>query len=144
MLIHAIPDKMTVTWNGNVNAVVAKWENYFVSIEEYSEAIVDAALTYGLNNGVKAWIIDAASAKGAFHPDIIKFIETHFYPALVRSGIRDILLIKPKFNALSKLTVVSYTTMATSFGLKLVIVENVTDAIKWLMLNRDTADRWAN
>ena len=58
--------------------------------------------------------------------------------------LRDILLIRPKFNALSKLTVASYTMMAQSFGLNLVKVDNVTEAIKWLMLNKETADRWAN
>lgn len=144
MLIHSIPDKMTVSWNGNVSAVVTKWENYFISLEEYSAAILDAALTFCLNNGARAWIIDATSAKGAFHPDIVKFIETDVYPALVRCGIINVLLIKPKFNALSKLTVASYTNMAKNFGINLVKVDSQTDAIKWLMLNKDDGDQWAN
>ena len=95
MLIHSIPDKMTITWNGHVNAIVTKWENYFISLEEYSTAIVDAALPHGLSNDAKAWIIDASAAKGALHPDIVKFIETDVYPRLVQCGIRDIVLICP-------------------------------------------------
>jgi hypothetical protein len=144
LLIHTIPNKLTVSWNSNVSAVVAKWDNFFITFEEYSAAIIDSAINFGLNHSVRAWIIDASAAKGALHPDIVKLIETDVYPALVRCGIRNVLLIRPQFNALSKLTVASYTNKASEFGLNLVKVDNVTEAIKWLMLNKDEDDRWAN
>ena len=131
-MIHNIEGKLTVNWNSEVKAIIDTWTNHFVTLKEFSDSVLIKGLKHAKANGGRAWIVDSSKAKGAFSPEIQKAIGEVIFPAFSQNGIKYFITITPKESAVAKMTVSKYTAKAGPHGLKLLEVNSVNDAIKWL------------
>lgn len=134
MLIHEIKGKMNVTWNNDVKSIIDTWESYFISLEDFRDAVLVKGLTHAKANGCIAWIVDSSKANGAFSPEIQKFIETDIFPSFAKNGIKYFITITSQVSAVTRLNVSKYASKTGPNGLQLVEVQSVDDAIEWLKL----------
>jgi hypothetical protein len=134
MSIASIPGKMEATWNPDVKAVVDTWTSYSVKLEEFRAAVLETELPYAKKNGVKAWIVDSSKAAGTFSREIQDFIGTDIFPSFAKAGVKHFITVLPS-NALTKLTVSSFSAKAGPNGLNLVEVSSLADALQWLKSN---------
>lgn len=135
-MIQQIEGKMVSTWNDEVKAVIDTWTNYFVSLDEFKEAVLMKGLNHAKANGGIAWIVDSSQAKGVFTPEIQKFIETDVFKTFAANGIEYFLTVTSKVSAITKMSVKSYSAKAGPSGLKLLEVNHVDEALEWLRQNR--------
>ena len=135
MKINSIPEKLEVTWNSEVKAIIDTWTTYQISLEEFKEAVLVKGLNYAKANGGIAWIVDSSTAKGVFSQEIQDFIDTVVFPAFAQNGIKYFITITSQVSALTKLTVKNYSAKVSSHGIQLVELDSVKDAIMWLKSN---------
>ena len=131
-LIHEIPGKVRVTWNKDCQAVIDTWENYYVRIDEFHDAILVKGLDHSKLHGGRAWIVDSSKAEGKFAKNLLDYIGTDVFPALVKHGIKYFITIKPKHSPVAAFNVTAYSTKTHAAGLKLVEMENLDQALDWL------------
>lgn len=132
--VYNINGKLEVKWLPEVKAIIDKWQDYSVTLEEFQTAIMDKGLNYSkFSNGI-AWIADSSEAKGVFSKDIQDFINSNVFPAFSKSGIKYFITIKPK-NSLTGLTVRKYSEKVGPNGIKLVETESLNEALNFLKNN---------
>lgn len=131
MRLHEIPGKLTVEWRDDLKAIVDTWTNYYVSLDEFREAILEKGLPHASKNGGRAWIVDSRAAKGSFPPEIQNFIGTDIFPNFAKNGIKYFITILPE-SAIVKLTVKNYSSKAGPNGLELVETKSLEDAVAFL------------
>lgn len=134
MKIHEIPGKLTVTWNSDVKAIIDTWHSYFVTLEEFKQAVLVKSLNHAKANGGIAWIVDSHTAKGVFSEEIQKFIETDVFPSFAKNGIKYFMTINAE-NPLTRTTVNLYSQKVGPAGIKLLDGDSVQGAINWLKKN---------
>ena len=135
MSIYTIPGKLDVNWNSEVKAIIDTWSSYFVTLDEFKEAVLIKGLSHAKANGGVAWIVDSSTAKGVFSQEIQDFIGSDIFPAFAKNGIKYFITITSKVSSMTKMTVKSYSAKTGPHGLKLVELNNVNDAIAWLKAN---------
>ena len=135
MKIYEIPQKLTVTWNSEVRAIIDTWKTYFISLEEMKEAVLIKGLEHAKNNNAQAWIVDSSSAVGVFSPEIQDFIGSDIFPAFVANGIKYFITINSEVSAMTRMNVKTYASKTGPLGLKLVELNSAADAIMWLKEN---------
>ncbi len=133
--IFEIPGKLTVAWDDEVKAIIDTWTNYFVSLDQFKEAVMTKGVGYATGKGVKAWIVDSSNATGAFAHEIQDFIGSDCFPTFAKIGVKYFITITSSKSALSKMTISSYSAKTGPNGLKLLEVNSVEDAIAWLKKN---------
>jgi hypothetical protein len=131
MEINKIENKVTVSWRDDVKAVVDKWEDYSVSIDDFRQGVFIAGLDYAKANGGVAWIVDSSDAKGVFNQEIQKFIDSDVFPAYAKNGIKYFITILPT-NAITKLTVKNFSRKVGPSGMELIEVASLDAAIDFL------------
>ena len=134
MKIYEIPGKLTGTWNGEAKAVIDTWTNYFITLDQFKEAILVKGVNHAKANGAIAWIVDSHLAKGVFSEEIQKFIETDVFPAFAQIGIKYFMTVTAE-NALTKITVDQYASKVGPAGIKLLDGSSVQGAMEWLKKN---------
>lgn len=134
MIIHTIPGKLVVTWNASVRAIVDKWTDYGVSVEEFKEAVIDKGLSHAKTHGGHAYIIDSSEAEGNFSKPCQDVIASDIFPAFAESGIKYFITIKSK-SALTNLSIQSYEAKIGPHGIQLVEAADVDGAVAWLKAN---------
>ena len=135
MEVFSIPDKVKVTWNEEVKAMVDYWDSYDVTLEEFREAILDKGLNFAKSHKANAWIVDSSQAKGVLGQDIQHYIETDVLPSFGRSGIKYFITISSEVSALTNLTIRSFSLKTGPNGIKLIELNSVKDGIEWLKVN---------
>ena len=131
-LIHEIQGKLKVYWHQDCQAVVDVWENYYVRVDEFHEAVLVKGMQHSIANGGKAWIVDSSGAEGKFAKHIIDYIGTDVFPEFVRNGIKYFITIRPKASPVASFNVTSYSMKTADTGLKLVEMESLDQALEWL------------
>jgi len=134
MKVYEIPGKLSVEWNPEAKAIIDTWTTYFVSLEEFKEAVMVQGVNHAKANGGKAWIVDSHKAKGVFSAEIQKFIETEVFPTFAEIGIKYFMTINAE-DAITRLTVKQYSTKAGPHGLKVLNGSSAQGAIEWLKKN---------
>lgn len=134
MFIHAIPDKLEVTWNQEVRAIIDTWSSYSVQLEEFREAILNKGLAYAAQHGGRAWIVDSSHATGALPQSVQEFISAEVFPAFAGAGIRHFLSINAT-SPIARIAVSTYTAKVRPCGLTLVEPASLQEAIEWLRTN---------
>lgn len=134
MKIYEIPNKLTGTWNGEVKAIIDYWTSYFVTLDQFKEAILVKGVNHAKANGATAWIVDSHLAKGVFSEEIQKFIVTDVLPTFAQVGIKHFMTVTAQ-NALTKITVDQYASKIGPAGIKLLDGTSVQGAIEWLKKN---------
>jgi len=132
MKIHNIPGKLEVTWREDVKAIVDTWTSYFVTMEDFKEAVLIKGLNHAKENGGIAWIVDSSIAKGAFSQEIQDFIGTDLFPAFQKNGIKYFITINSNVSAITKMTVNEYSFKTALSGLKLIEINSIDEAITCL------------
>ena len=132
MKIYEIPQKLSVEWNPEVRAIIDTWTTYFVSLDEFRDAVLIKGLNYAKQNKGQAWIVDSSSAKGVFSEEIQKFIETDIFPAFAANGIKYFITINSEVSAMTRFNVKKYSSKVGRFDLQLIELNNIDDAIAWL------------
>ena len=132
MNIFEIKDKIKVTWNPEVRAIIDTWSTYFITIEEFKEAVMVAGMNHAKANNGQAWIVDSSKAEGVFMQAIQKFIGETVFPTFVKNGIKYFITINSKVQAVTRLTVNQYKATAVISGLEQIELNSVEDAILWL------------
>ncbi len=135
MQVYQIPGKLTVTWNDEVKAIIDTWDSYFVTLDQFREAIFDKGVTFAKGRGVQAWIVDSSQAKGAFSQEIQDFIGSDVFPKFAEIGVKYFITINSEVSAVTKMSISSYSAKTGPNGLKLVELHSASDAIKWLKAN---------
>lgn len=135
MKIFEIPQKLRVEWLDDVKAILDTWTTYNVSLSEFKNAVLVEGLNHAKANGGLAWIVDSSSAKGAFTPEIHKFIETDVFKSFANNGIKYFITINSNVSAITKLNVKQYSSIAGPHGVKLIELQTADDAIMWLKEN---------
>ncbi len=135
MHVHEIPGKVSVNWNSEVKAIVDTWQDYGVSLEEFSDAVLVKGVNFARDKGVKAWIVDSSQAKGNFSAQIQQFIGSDIFPKFAEIGVKYFITITSQVSSLTKLTIASYSAKTGPHGLQLVELNNVKDALEWLKVN---------
>jgi len=131
MQIHEIPGKLTVEWNDEVKAVVDTWTTYFVSVEDFRNAVLVKGLSYAKTHQAKAWIVDSSQAKGVFSAEVQECIGKEVFPAFARNNIKFFLTVTSQ-SASTKLSISSYTSKLGPNGIQLIEATSAKDAIEWL------------
>ena len=132
-----IPDKLELSCNEDVNAVITTWTSYTISNDDFKKAILNEGLYHAKQNKCKAWIVDSSKATGLFKKDQLDFIDKEVFPELSKNGIEYFFSIKPEDSLFTELTVKRFTSMTSSHNMKLIEVNNVDEAINWLKDNVD-------
>ena len=132
--IYEIPGKLKVEWESDVRAIVDTWTTYFVTLEEFREAVLVQGVNYAKANGGQAWIVDSHSAKGVFSPEIQDFIVSDVFPTFAKIGIKYFMTINAE-DALTRLTVNQYSAQAGPLGMKVLKGSSAAGAIEWLEKN---------
>ena len=122
-------------WIEDVKSILDTWTTYNVSLAEFKKAVLVDGLNYASAHGGVAWIVDSSSAKGAFTPEIHKFIETDVFAAFARIGIKYFITINSQVSAITKLNVKQYSSVAGPHGVKLLEFNSSSDAVIWLKEN---------
>ncbi len=133
--VFEIPGKLTVEWDDQVKAIIDTWTNYFVTLEQFKEAVMVKGVGYAKSRGVKAWIVDSSNATGSFPQEIQDFIGSTCFPMFAKIGVKYFVTITSAVSTVTKMTVKSYSAKTGPSGLKLVEVNSLSDAIEWLKLN---------
>ena len=129
-----IPNKMVQTWNADVHAIIDTWISYYVTLNEFSDAVLSKGLEYSKLNKGRAWIVDSSTASGNFSREIQNFIGSDVFPAFAKAGIKYFITITSQ-NALTNLTIRNYSAKTGPNGLQLVQIDSLADAIDWLKKN---------
>ena len=135
MNVYSIPGKVEAVWREDVKAIISTWSDYFVTLEDFKQAILVKGVNYARANDGIAWITDSRQAKGAFSKEIQEFIDNDVFPAFAKIGIKYFITITSQVSALTRLTVSSYSAKAGPHGITLVETNTVNGAIKWLKAN---------
>jgi hypothetical protein len=130
--IHNIPGKLDVYWRSDVKAIVDSWTSYFVSLDEFKDAVVLKGLNHARQHGGIAWIVDSSKANGVFSREIQDFIGSDVFPAFSQIGIKYFMTINSSASALTKMTVKTYSAKTGPHGLQLVEMNSVDDCVEWL------------
>jgi hypothetical protein len=132
--IYEIPGKLNVEWEPDVKAIVDTWTTYFVTLEEFREAVLVQGVNYAKANGGQAWIIDSHSAKGVFSNEIHELIASDVLPTFAEIGIKYFMTIDAQ-DAVTRITVNQYTAQAGPHGMKILKGSSVPGAVEWLKKN---------
>ncbi len=132
--IFEIPNKLLCEWESEAKAVIDTWSTYFITLEEFKEAVLIKGVNYAKANGVKAWIVDSHKATGAFKPEIQDFIAKEVFPTFAKIGVKYFMTINAE-NSVTKLTVAQYSTKAGPNGMKVITGSSAKGAIEWLKKN---------
>lgn len=132
--VYEIPDKLLVEWEPSVRAIIDTWTTYFISLEEFSNAVLIEGVNYAKAHNGQAWIVDSHKATGVFSSEIQDFIVSDIFPEFKRIGIKYFMTINAE-DAVTRLTVNQYTTQAGPLGLKVLKGSSVEGAIQWLQKN---------
>jgi|GEM_PF-1024495 len=135
-LVHSIPGKLETYWLSDANSMLDIWTTYSITLAEFKETILERGIKYAKANKANAWIVDSSGAKGAFGQEIQEFIGTDVLPSFAKAGIKYFITILPKDSAVTKMTVKNYSAKVGPSGIKLVEVNNIDDAVKWLKQNQ--------
>ncbi len=130
--VFEIKNKLKVTWNPEVRAIVDTWTTYFITLEEFKNSVLVEGLNHAKAHNGQAWIVDSSSAKGVFSQEIQKFIESDIFPAFLENGIKYFITINSKTDPVTRLTVNQYKSTATASGLQMIELNSVKDAVLWL------------
>jgi hypothetical protein len=125
--VHTIPGKLEVHWDPDTRSIVDIWTSYYVTVEEFKTAILDAGLGFARQNGGRAWIVDSSAATSNFSPEIQACIASEVFPAFARAGIKTFVTIAPA-SALTRLSVKTYTSKVGSNGIQLVEASDLAEA----------------
>ena len=136
MVVYEIPGKLKGIWNSEAKAMIDEWEDYYITLDEFSDTVLKKGVPYAKANSGRAWIVDSSKAKGVFSQEIQEFIGSDVFPAFAENGIKYFITILPKENMITKMSVSSYSAKAGPNGLNLLEVNSVQDAIEWLKLNK--------
>jgi hypothetical protein len=131
MMIAQIPNKLETEWCDDVKAVWDKWKSFFLTLEEFSQAIMTNALEFARSHKAVAWIADASEAKGVFPQEIQDYISQQVFKAFAEIGIKYFISVQPK-SAVSKLGVKRYESQLGPNGLELVEVATIEGAFAFL------------
>lgn len=134
MAIYEIPGTLVAEWREDVKAMIDKWENYNLSLEQFREA-VDAEIAYAKERGVKAWIVDSSEAKGAISQNIQNALINENFEKLAKAGVKHFVTIPSDVSVVSKLSINSVVSKAGPHGIETVEVASVEDAVEWLKQN---------
>jgi hypothetical protein len=132
--IYEIPNKLLVEWEPSVRAIIDTWTTYFVSLEEFRNAVLIYGVNHAKANNAQAWIVDSHNARGAFSSEIQDFIVSDIFPTFAQIGIKYFMAINAE-NAVTRLTVNQYTAEAGPLGLKVLKGSSAEGAIEWLKKN---------
>ncbi len=132
--INLIPGKMESFHVPEVNAILDKWINYDVTLQEFDDAVLHKGLTIAREKKSRAWIVDSSDAKGVFSKAIQEFIGTDVFSNFAKNGIKYFITVLPK-DPITKLTVKNYSSKAGPNGVTLVEVGTEEDAIAFLEKN---------
>ncbi len=134
-VIQTIQGKMESTWKEEVKAVVDTWTTYNVSLPDFKEAVLIKGVDYAKAHGAVAWIVDSSKAEGAFSMEIQNFIGSDIFPGFAKAGIKYFITISSKVSAVTNLNIKTYAAKTGPAGLKLIELNSVEDAVKWLKAN---------
>ena len=132
MLVHEIPGVLVVEWNEEAKAMIDTWSNYAIKVSEFRDAILTKGVAYARANKARAWIVDSTNAESVFTQDIQKLIETEVFKAFAAIGIKYFITIKSATSAITNMSISHYATQAVLFGVQLVEVSSLNEAIAWL------------
>ena len=132
MKIYEIPKKLTVTWDSETKAIIDTWSTYFISIEEFTTAVMEKGLTHAKQNGGRAWIVDSSKASGVFSQEVQDFISAKVFPASQQNGIKYFITINSTVSAMTRMNVKRYSAAAGPNGLLLIELNSTEDALAWL------------
>ncbi len=132
--VFEIPNKLVVEYDSAARAIIDTWSTYFVSLEEFKEAILIRGINHAKANNVHAWIVDSHKAKGVFSPEIQKFIASEVFPAFAKIGIKYFMTITSE-DAVTRLSVNKYSTEVGPNGMKLLKGSSAEGAVEWLTKN---------
>ena len=132
MNIYNIPGKLEGIWREDVKTVIDTWSSYFVTMEEFEQAVLVKGVDYAKRNGGIAWIVDSTQAIDVFPNEIQAFIESHIFPAFASIGIKYFITIKSQISALTRLNISTYSAKAAPHGVMLIESDSVENAIEWL------------
>ena len=137
MKIQEIQGKMISTWEADVNAILDTWTDYYVSLDEFRDAVLIKGLGFAKKHGGSAWIVDSSKAKGVFSQELQQFIASDVFKTFFDNGIKFFITIKPNVPGLTSMNVRSYSANAGPAGIKLIDVSSVADAKMWLKEHSD-------
>ena len=132
--VFNIPGKLDVTWREDGKAIVDTWSSYFISLEDFSSAVLIKGLNYAKERGGVAWIVDSRKAIGAFSKEIQQYINDVIFPAFTNNGIKYFITITSDIY-LTKKTVDAYAANVEHNGLRLIEMGSVEEAVNWLKEN---------
>jgi hypothetical protein len=136
MLVHEIPGILRVEWSDEAKAMIDTWSSYAITVPQFREAILQKGVAHAKLQGGRAWVMDAAKAKGAFSPEIQTLIETEVFKTFASIGVKYFLTIKSAGSALTNMSIKSYTAHLGACGIQMVEVPDQKMAIAWLQEHR--------
>ncbi|MCP4708683.1 MAG: hypothetical protein GY869_08670 [Planctomycetes bacterium] len=104
-LVYTIADKLTVEWSEDVKAMVDTWTSYFVTLEQFKEAVLIQGVNFAKARGVQAWVVDSSQAKGVFRQEIQDFIGSDIFPKFGEIGVKYFITINSELSTTTKMTV---------------------------------------
>ena len=74
MLVSEVPGTLRVEWMSDSNTMIDVWTKYSITCEQFRESVLKKGIAFAKAHRVKAWVMDASQAKGAFSPEVQKMI----------------------------------------------------------------------
>lgn len=132
--VYEIPNKLLVEWEPSVRAIIDTWTTYFITLDEFREAVLVRGVNQAKANGGQAWIVDSHKAKGGFSQEIQDYIKSDVFPTFAKIGIKYFMAINAE-DAVARLTVNQYSAQVGPHGMQLLKGSSAEGAIEWLKKN---------
>ena len=133
IFVFEIPGKVRVEWEPSVRAIVDTWNSLAeVTVAEFREAVLENGLSYGVARGVQAYIVDNSAALGAFSQDVVDFIAREVHPSIAQGGVKYVITVGSRESPLANLTARKYKDTLKPYGVQLVDVTTLAEAVRWL------------
>jgi hypothetical protein len=136
--LHEVEGKVKSYGHEGARAVVDVWQNYNISLADFSSVIIGRGLAWARAAGARAWVVDSSRAKGCFSPEVQEFIGRTAFPQFAAAGIRHFITVRSQ-SAITNMTIKSYSEKAGPAGITLVEVNSFDEAVAYLEAARKVA-----
>ena len=133
--LYEVGDKLTVSWNKQVRALINTWSPACLYETDLKKALQIGLLHLISNKGI-AWIVNTQTQNSYMPLRIQNYIGTTVFPSCVKNGVKYFITINSKIELMPQSYFNFYTNKAVETGLIHIEVNSIDNAIKWLNINR--------
>jgi len=109
----------------------------YVTLEDIEYSCLKISFPFARENNAFAWIIDLSNTTGVLLPNYYDFLEEKIFSKLHETPIRYYFPINTSKSFVSQHSARKYYSKVTKYGVQLIEVNSIEEALEWLKNNSD-------